>query len=124
VIIDGIEVLGDLNGDGIINNSEILGDANGNGILDNGDVLDVIENNISSINIYPNPLKDLLNISVGEGKLPSSIRIVNSLGQTIYSNQKPMETTVFIPMNDKPSGIYFVQIVLDGKSFSKMVVKK
>jgi len=123
-IIDGNEIEGDLNGDGKINNSELLGDRNGNGVLDGDESTRVKEILNYSISLYPNPVTDNLTIKLSEGKIPTSIRIVNSLGQTVYSNQKPMETSVSIPMNDKPSGIYFVQIVVDGKCFSKMLVKK
>ena len=82
------------------------------------------EINTSNLSLYPVPVTDNLTIKLNEGTIPTAIRIVNSLGQTVYSNQKPTEQTNTITMNDKPSGIYFVQILVEGKSFSKMVVKQ
>jgi len=128
--IDGTEILGDLNGDGIINNGELLGDANGNGILDGNEHFKKtvstpeIEYNNSTIALYPIPVIDNLIIKINEGNIPSSIQIVNTLGQTVYVNSSPTETSFTVSLTNKPSGIYFVQIVIDEKTYSKIIVKK
>ena len=128
--IDGNEILGDLDGDGIINNGELLGDANGNGLLDNNESFKqfvsnpIVKSNNYSVFIYPNPVTDKLTIKLNEGKIPTSIQIINVLGQIVYSKTITTDQPISINMSDNHSGIYFVIVEIDGMRFSKMVIKK
>jgi uncharacterized repeat protein (TIGR01451 family) len=122
--IDATEKNGDTNGDGIINNNEILGDTNGNGILDNGEVTGILEINGCSVSLYPVPVKDKLTIRLTEGCTPTSISIINSLGQTIYSVQKPNGQSLIVDMTNQASGSYVVQVIIDSKTFSTLVIKE
>ena len=121
--IDANEITGDINGDGIINNNEVLGDTNGNGILDTGEVTGILEINGCSVSLYPVPVKDKFTIRLTEGCEPTTISISNSLGQTIYSVQKPNGQSIIVDMTNQASGSYVIQVVIDGKSYSTLVVK-
>ena len=55
--------------------------------------------------IYPNPVKDILNI-IGQNEL--TIEIYNSLGQRIYSDK--CENNIVIETNAWNCGVYFVKI--------------
>lgn len=62
-------------------------------------------NNNNMINIYPNPVKDKLNIDFGPVKSNHHVEIVNALGQSIHKSNTS-EKVLSIPFSDKPSGFY------------------
>lgn len=73
---------------------------------------DVIENDETSFNIYPNPAKDIVKIST-VGSLSSVVRIYNVMGMTVEEikvNSNNME----INIADYTPGIYFFNI--EGKT--------
>lgn len=73
---------------------------------------DVIENDDTSFNIYPNPAKDIIKIST-VGSLSSVVRIYNVMGMTVEEikvNSNNME----INIADYTPGIYFFNI--EGKT--------
>jgi len=122
--IDGTEKLGDINGDGIINNKELLGDSNGNGIIDKDELTGIIEIDGCSVSLYPIPVIDKLTIQLKDACNPSSISIVNALGQTVYSNSKPEGQSIVVDMNGMAKGSYVVQIVVEGKSYLAIMLKE
>ncbi len=70
--------------------------------------------NISSINIYPNPSNGkfyLQGITTGE------IEIYNTLGEKIFS-QKIVSDETQIYLNNQPKGIYFLLLTQDNKNFA------
>ena len=70
------------------------------------------------IRIYPNPVKDLLYIAdINPEILPFNIRILNSLGETVYQKVITDENEA-IDLSGLPSGIFFLS---DGNSFHKIV---
>ncbi len=70
-------------------------------------------------NIYPNPVKNLLNINSKSNIEVSSISIYNTLGQLIQVNTKPSQT---IDVSELKSGNYLVKIVSDkGTSNTKFI---
>ena len=60
------------------------------------------------ISYYPNPVKDIFNLSYSEDIV--SISVMNTLGQLVLS-QNIGSNTVQIDMSSLPSGNYFVKIV-------------
>ncbi len=69
--------------------------------------------------IYPNPVKNLLNIKNKSNIEISSISIYNTLGQLIQVNTKPSQT---IDVSELKSGNYLVKIVSDkGTSNTKFI---
>lgn len=71
------------------------------------------ENFTSSKNIflYPNPTKDIINISIGtELGLPESYLITNYLGQTIDKKVISTESDLSINVSSLTTGVYFVSV--------------
>ncbi|ANF49505.1 hypothetical protein A0O34_02575 [Chryseobacterium glaciei] len=62
-------------------------------------------NNGSMIYIYPNPVKNKLNIDFGPVKNNYHVEIINTLGQLIHKTTTS-EKVLTIPFSDKPSGFY------------------
>jgi len=77
-----------------------------------------------SINVYPNPSKTSVTITVDtEGKEFGGIKIYNATGQEIENTESDLErsgTEVRYTLNNSQPGIYFAQITLDGQ----FIVKK
>lgn len=72
--------------------------------------IDEIENSL--IRFYPNPAKDVLNISVALAS-EMNVRIFNTLGNEVYSNS--FMNSIAIDLNTINSGIYFVEIETEEK---------
>ena len=85
-------------------------------------------NNIS-VQVYPNPYMDNINLNFNSNVgSPAVIRMINSAGQVILSQQTAiMQGNNNIQLNNLSSqipGVYFVDAVIDGKViFSQKVLK-
>lgn len=77
---------------------------------------DVPENEVMSIAMYPNPVKDRLTVNAENLQ---SVEIYNLVGQLVMTS-----TASVIDMNDLNQGIYFVRVMADGKTVTKRVVKQ
>jgi len=85
------------------------------------DITDVVENKAFSIDVYPNPVKDVLKITANE---IYNIRIFNSLGQQVY-NQSMCCNEITIDMNKYEQGIYLVHVVTaNGTDVVRVIVNK
>jgi hypothetical protein len=80
------------------------------------------------LNVYPNPSRDVFNISFNSDKLQSiSIRVVNVIGEEIYNE----ELTDFdgrytheLDMSMNSKGVYFLEISSEkGTLNSKMILQ-
>jgi hypothetical protein len=72
--------------------------------------------------VYPNPVKDVLTVDVGNYDKKYEIKIFNSIGTTekiIKGNQAKMQ----VNLTDLPNGTYFMRIVTDKKRQSLMILK-
>lgn len=71
------------------------------------------------INIYPNPVRDNLEINIPEDINSTSIKIINSIGQLM---EESLSTS--IDLSHLTKGIYFIQIELtSGELITKKVLK-
>jgi len=62
-----------------------------------------------TMNVYPNPVKDVLHINVlREDQKPSDVRIVNAFGQQLW--QQKVSGTAQVNMKSWAGGIYIVQV--------------
>lgn len=77
---------------------------------------DVPENETGSVSVYPNPVKDRLNIKAENLR---SVEVFNLVGQLVLST-----TTTTVDMDSLNQGIYFVRITADGKTVTKLIVKQ
>ena len=89
-------------------------------------VIDTTATSISELEknnfaVFPNPANDFLTITSADNKI-FSVTIFNSFGEKIYSAQTT--TNLNVETVNFSSGLYFVQIIADKKSFTKKIIKK
>ncbi|MDX1652847.1 MAG: T9SS type A sorting domain-containing protein [Brumimicrobium sp.] len=72
-------------------------------------VLSVEENELSNLNIYPNPANNEVNIKLPESTGKVNIRIVDAAGRTVLT-QSTDSTVVDLSVEHLDNGIYFVNI--------------
>lgn len=81
--------------------------------------------NVSPIKykLYPNPTKDILNISFTDSNDSYAVQIFDITGSVVYSNYKIGNSTINI--NGLKSGLYIVKIQVDKKLFyEKLIIEK
>jgi uncharacterized Ntn-hydrolase superfamily protein len=77
----------------------------------------------SSISIYPNPAKDLLNIR-SNGFTINSLNIFDMQGRRIYNHSENGDNAIVINMSSYQSGVYFVKVDTEIGSITKKIIKK
>ena len=77
---------------------------------------DVVENETESVAVYPNPVKDRLNV---KAENLQSVEVYNLMGQLVMT-----ATTPVMDMSGLNQGIYSVRITADGKTVTKRIVKQ
>lgn len=87
----------------------------------NNCIVGIDELNSSIFNVYPNPAREILTISVDGKLLDNSIKIVDMLGKTVW-NDKVLSTTHKIDINSLSKGMYF--LVIDGAGNPYKFVKE
>lgn len=77
---------------------------------------------LEGIAIYPNPVKDVINIKIDKDINIVSIKILNLIGQTIYQAQS---NPVDLPTNKLKRGLYFVVLETDSnRKYIKKIIKQ
>ncbi len=78
----------------------------------------------STISVFPNPSTGLFNVKLNSNS-DSSIEIINTLGQTVYSESVFTENQI-INLQHLQSGLYSVKIYENGKfvSINKIIIQK
>ncbi len=77
----------------------------------------------SDVEISPNPVKDMLNITFPEDVSDFQIKIFNAQGARFYERQINQRPSISIDCSTFPSGIYFVQIESQNEQFVKKLMK-
>jgi len=77
--------------------------------------------NVDGISIYPNPTKNIINISSAVIK-NSEVAIYNMLGEMIYQNNSTTKNTITVDMTNQPNGVYFVKVKSDNKVITSKVL--
>ncbi len=97
------------------------GDAYYDNIRINDEVLAVTNTNKGKVNIYPNPVKDQLNIQLPENENVSQIEIYNFAGQSVLQSENRKE----INLKKLPSGSYMVKVKnTAGKIYTSKIIKE
>jgi hypothetical protein len=78
----------------------------------------------NSIKIVPNPVKDFLNINMGELELPDSLTIYNELGQTIYSKKVSNSNDLSVDTESYSTGNYVVILTKNNASRAYKFIKE
>jgi murein DD-endopeptidase MepM/ murein hydrolase activator NlpD len=84
-------------------------------------LIEIPEDN-NQIKLYPNPVSDKLIIETVGSTRNSTIDIINSIGQVIYSDK--LSETTFINTKSFSNGIYIVKLNIDNKIVFKKIIKK
>ena len=72
----------------------------------------------------PNPFKDILNIQFTDpSSIEKQINIFDSSGFLVYQIQKTTDDFLEIQLNHLSTGVFYVKVVADEKSYIKKVVK-
>lgn len=77
---------------------------------------DVAENEMETVSMYPNPVKDQLYVTAENLQ---SVEIFNIVGQQVLVTEKDV-----VDMSALSEGIYFVRVISDGKMITKRIVKQ
>lgn len=83
-------------------------------------------NNTLSVNVFPNPASDFINVQFGELTTKTQLEIINTLGQVVMHQEIPAEQlNTQVQLNNLNSGIYMVKLSnLEGKSSVHKVIVK
>jgi len=82
---------------------------------------------IQTIDVYPNPSNDLFNLSIfGFEDGDVTVEVFNSIGEKYYTKLETITNNSLkntISLKDAPNGIYFLRIVADGVYSVKRIIK-
>ena len=83
-------------------------------------------NTISNLDVYPNPSRDIFNISFVSEELQNlKLRILNILGEEIYVEEKEQyigEYTKEMNLNEYRKGVYFLEIETNNGVINKKLI--
>lgn len=83
-----------------------------------------IKSEKDNVIIYPNPVKQSLNVKITNEWVGSELFIINSIGVTVYSDIVNADT-VSMTISDLKNGIYFVRLKgVDGEIITKKIIIK
>lgn len=84
--------------------------------------LGIISQQKENVLLYPNPVKDVLNITTSELSAEKTIIIYSALGQKVLET-KANSATVLLPINKLTSGVYFCRINSGTQNITKTFIK-
>lgn len=85
------------------------------------DICTGIKKTNSIIQVYPNPTNGVLYISYPEGKEISKTTVINQQGQVVMNIQGAVKA---MDLSNLAPGIYNVQLIIEGDSVNKTIIKK
>ena len=81
----------------------------------------VDEQTVDNVNIYPNPANDVMNVELAEKYENISWILLNVNGQVVKKSNEEYNSFV-IKLDEVSSGLYFLNLDLDGKQMMKKIV--
>jgi len=96
----------------------IIGDPKASLIIDN--TVQVVENFVESINIYPNPGKDIINITGNE--LITSISLYDINGRLVKKHNQINSYSTKLNLNDLTKGIYVIEVQFREKATREKIL--
>ena len=89
------------------------------------DPLSIDDNSLGDyVSIYPNPVKDELNIRTQNINEALNYEIVNALGQNVQVGKLPINTLNRISLSALSTGIYFIKLSTTTGSFVQKIIKE
>lgn len=86
-------------------------------------VLNVSDEPISVLSLFPNPTRSNVYLKFNNEKI-EKVSILNSHGQLVKEVDYKSEEIIKIDLSILSSGIYFVQVISNGESFLRKVIKE
>ncbi|PCI93228.1 MAG: hypothetical protein COB15_16780, partial [Flavobacteriales bacterium] len=80
------------------------------------------ESNLSNLSLYPNPTTGQLSITLNEVN-SGSLKVFNSLGKVVLEDKFESVRELNISL-DELSGLYFLQLEVDGEVITKKIIKE
>jgi hypothetical protein len=87
-----------------------------NAILSNQDL-----QNLSTLQVYPNPVTDLVNVQLSDQHI-TGLKLYNVLGQLVLEQELDRSTTV-LNLANLQAGVYLLKIQGETNSFTNRLVK-
>ncbi len=84
--------------------------------------VDELTTNIQ-MRVYPNPVVDVLTVELPDLNVPDKMQLFNSTGQLLKNVTLDRTPVTEISFRDLPKGVYFLNVHVNGKVTSKMIVK-
>jgi len=121
-------------GDGVLTINEDY-DGDGNPVNDdtnNDDIPDYLQQsvalstsntNINLFSVYPNPVKDILNLQFKNNSNKTTVIIYNAFGSLVYKNNFYQKKNIDINISELNTGIYFINTQVDDKINTKKFIK-
>ncbi len=78
----------------------------------------------NSIRIVPNPVRDVLNITIGQSELPDSLTIYNELGQTVLSKKVSSNEDLSVNTDSYSIGNYILTLTKNNTSRAYHFIKE
>mgnify|MGYP005639714881 FL=1 len=77
------------------------------------------------LNIYPNPFKDATTVDFGRVIKEAKITVVDVYGKLIETHKLESQATYVIKRNTKASGVYFMEIEIEGEKskIQKLIIE-
>jgi len=85
----------------------------------------VIENNglAANMDIFPNPAKEVLHVSLPQNSDGYQIKLVNILGSIVYEEKAILnKENVSINLSNKPKGVYFLTVISNNEKVTKKII--
>ena len=87
----------------------------------NDEVLAVNDLTKANINLYPNPVKDILKLTLPNGEKAATIEVYNTIGQKVSESGNVDE----INLNHLKSGVYIINLKNNkGKTYTSKIIKQ
>ena len=87
------------------------------------ETLNIQEKSLTGLSIYPNPLKNKLNISFNATSENVVIELYSLLGHIVFLEKYNNIKSIEIPLETLNKGLYFIKISLGNKTITKKLVK-
>ncbi|MEH0153110.1 choice-of-anchor D domain-containing protein [Limibacter armeniacum] len=81
---------------------------------------------VTGLQLYPNPANDFVNIRWNNGgsQANMTVKLVNAIGVVLFTEDVKSAETYTINLSGKPAGIYYVQLISEGKTAVRKIIKK
>jgi hypothetical protein len=76
-----------------------------------------------SISVYPNPVKEMLNINIPETGALVTVEIVSVTGEIVWQQKGHSVTKIEKETNSLPTGVYMVRVISGKNTWSSRFVK-